>query len=218
MALPNGIDLSRFAEPVQKVNWRCVYASSPDRGLLRLLSLWPAILKTEPEAELHIAYGWENTDKAIAGGRADLAAFKEDVMRRLERTERVVWRGRLPQNELAKLYSESWLWLYPTDFLEVSCISAMEAMAGGAVPVTTRCGALPETLGTAGFLVPAPTTSRGYQETWLNVTRGLLLDQTMRLEYAQKGRERARAFTWEAAFARWLQVLGCEQQADKLAA
>jgi glycosyltransferase involved in cell wall biosynthesis len=208
--VPNGIDLERFdvlrEDGFKKVPWRCVYASSPDRGLDKVLAYWPAILKAQPEAELHIGYGWENIDKMIAGGREDLVAFRDDMQRRIDKTPRVVWRGRLNQDELARLYCESYAWLYPCDFLEVSCISAMEAMAGCAVPVATRAGALPETIGNAGFLVPGPPQSRAFGETWSKVAIGVLTDTKMRLEYADRGRERAEGFTWDNAFDRWLAV------------
>ncbi len=224
--VPNGINAERFPQegvwigegekrkmimlPPKKVPFRCVYASSPDRGLMRLLDLWPKIVESEPEAELHVAYGWQNFDKMIASGRTEMLGFKNEILRKLEAAPRVVWRDRLPQNELAKLYSESYLWLYPTDFLEVSCISAMEAMAGGAVPVTTSCGALPETIGSAGLLIPAPYTSRGYAPTWLNVARGLLTDKGTREQYAAKGRERVQELTWDRAAARWFEVLAVD--------
>ncbi len=207
--VPNGIDLERFAE-TKKVPFRCVYASSPDRGLDRLLALWPGIHKAEPKSELHVAYGWDNIDKMIAQGRQDLVKFRTDVTRMLEETPGVVWRGRLPQDELARLYCESYLWLYPCDFLEVSCISAMEAMAGGAVPVATRAGALPETVGDAGLLVPGPPQTRAYGSTWPNVAKGVLTDTKLRLSYAVRGIQRAKGFTWDVAFERWLQVLGLD--------
>lgn len=206
--VPNGIDLARFVEPVKKVPFRCVYASSPDRGLDRLLALWPSIHKAEPKAELHVAYGWENIDKMIAQGRQDLVKFRTDMARMIETTEGVVWRGRLPQDDLAKLYSEAYAWLYPCDFLEVSCISAMEAMAGGAVPIVTKAGALPETIGDAGFLVPGPPQTRAFGSTWPNVVKGVLTDTQLRLSYSARGRARAQGFTWDAAFERWLSILG----------
>ncbi len=207
--VPNGINPERFAA-IKKVPFRCVYASSPDRGLMRLLDLWPKIVESEPEAELHVAYGWQNFDKMIATGRVEMQGFKNALVKKLEETPRVVWRDRLGQQDLAQLYSESYLWLYPTDFLEVSCISAMEAMAAGAVPVTTKCGALPETIGSAGLLIPAPYTSRGYAPTWLNVARGLLTDKGTREQYAAKGRERVLDLTWDQAAARWFEVLAVD--------
>ena len=208
--VPNGIDLSRYAEPPVKVPYQCVYASSPDRGLDTLLNLWPKVLEVEPEATLQVAYGWDTIDKMIANGRDDLAGFKAVMQAKIEQTPNVTWRGRLPQDELAKLYAESVAWTYPTDFLEVSCISAMEAMAGGCIPVATACGALPETVGDAGFLIPGPTKTRGFQDTYPRVLLGVLLERNLRETYAEQARRRATGLSWDAAYARWLSVLGLE--------
>ncbi len=205
--VPNGIDLSRFTGEVKKVPWRCVYASSPDRGLLGLLQLWPYILEAEPQATLHVAYGWENFDKYIAMGHAELAAMKQQLLPLLEQ-KGIVWRGRLPQNELAKLYQESYCWLYPTTFLEVSCISAMEAMAGGCVPVTSAAGALPETVGDAGLVVSGNAYTRAWLEYWLSCAKAALLSPDIRKPLAVKGRERAKQLTWDASFTdHWLPLV-----------
>ncbi len=206
--VPNGVELSRFAGDVSKVPWRCVYASSPDRGLDRLLAIWPAIVEAEPQAELHIAYGWETIDRSIQAGAADLIPLKARIEALLKQTPRVVWRGRLPQGELAKLYQESYAWTYPTSFTEVSCISAMEAMAGGCVPVTSAVGALPETIGDAGALVTGNTYTPAWQEWFGAVVRGILTDRGTRLDYAARGRERARGLTWDAAYEKWKEVVG----------
>ncbi len=208
--VPNGVNLERFDPSIKKVGWRCVYASSADRGLLTLLSLWPRIVENEPGAELHVAYGWQTFDR-MAAGRPDMQAFKAAVMQRLETTPQVVWRDRLGQAELAKLYGESYAWLYPTNFLEVSCISAMEAMAGGAVPVVTRCGALPETIGNAGVLVdiprsafPAQPTSPAWQDNYVNMARAILADPNLRNPMAIAGRNRAKELTWDRSYEdRW---------------
>ncbi len=80
-------------------------------------------------------------------GHQSLIPFKAHMQDLIAKSPRVVWRGRLPQDELAKLYSESYALLYPVDFLEVSCITVMEAMAGNCVPITSAAGALPETIG-----------------------------------------------------------------------
>jgi glycosyltransferase involved in cell wall biosynthesis len=201
--VPNGIDLSYFADSQRKVPFRCVYASSPDRGLLQLLHLWPQIIGGESGAELHIAYGFDTIDKMIELGRTDLIPFKEAVEKKVADTPQVVWRGRLPQDELAKLYEESWLWLYPTSFLEVSCISAMEAMAGGAVPVTSASGALRETIGTAGVVVTGMPHSFKWQDFYVQCAKATLKDVNIRkpLEYA--ARLRSKSLTWDASYEAW---------------
>lgn len=197
--VPNGIDLSRFAEPTRKVPFRCVYASSQDRGLLDLLRLWPGIVDIEPTAELHVAYGWENFDKWIALGNGQLAELKAAIVPLLEQ-KGVVWRGRLPQDQLAKLYQESYAWLYPSTFLEVSCISAMEAMAGGCVPVTSAAGALPETIGDGGCVVTGNAYTDVWKEFWLACAKAVVLERETRKRFQAAGYERARGLTWDASY------------------
>lgn len=197
---PNGIDLDRFANPVKRVPWRCVYASSPDRGLGNLLRMWKTISAGEPGAELHIAYGWESFDKSIALGAQRLIPIKQDILTLLESTPQVKWRGRLPQDELAKLYQESYAWLYPTPFLEVSCISAMESLAGGCVPIVSTAGALPETVGDAGLLVPGNTYTQAWKEFYCACVRSILMTPGIRMPLSAKGKERAKELTWTHSY------------------
>lgn len=212
--VPNGIDLERFAAPVKKVPQRCVYASSPDRGLLLLLKLWPRIVGDEQRPELHVGYGFDNIEKWINAGRHDLAQFKAECQRLISETKGVVYRGRMPQDELARLYQESVCWLYPTDFLETSCISAMEAMAGGCIPVTSSAGALKETVGSGGLVVygPGKTRSNPYSPAWqdfyVKCAQGALFETNNRLTLSAAARERAKAFTWDASYGRWAKLVG----------
>lgn len=53
--------------------------------------------------------------------------------------------GALTKPQLAALQKSCDLMVYPTEFLEVSCISAMEAMHAGLPMLTSVAGALPET-------------------------------------------------------------------------
>jgi glycosyltransferase involved in cell wall biosynthesis len=207
--VPNGIDLARFTE-TKKVFGRCVYASSPDRGLDRLLSLWPRIKGREDAPELHIGYGFENIDKRIAAGDQGYAAFKANLMRLIEKTPGVVFHGRLGQQDLAQLYSESWAWLYPTSFLEVSCISSMEAMAGGCVPVCSSVGALKETVGKGGYVVPGLPESKAWPDFYVNVARGVLYEMNTHKAGELAARAQAQQFSWANAFTKWQSVIaGC---------
>jgi glycosyltransferase involved in cell wall biosynthesis len=54
--------------------------------------------------------------------------------------------GRVSQNELYKAFKEASIWIYPTEFYEISCITAMQSQALGCVPVCTPFAALNETV------------------------------------------------------------------------
>jgi glycosyltransferase involved in cell wall biosynthesis len=212
--VPNGIDLDRFGAKVRKIPGRVVYASSPDRDLATLLKMWPEIIGSEKKPELHICYGWNNIDRWIESGRSDLAEFKAEVTALIDKTPQVVFRGRIPQDELARLYQESYAWLYPTSFTETSCISAMEAMAGGCVPVCSSVGALKDTVGDGGLVVygPGKTRSNPYSPAWRDYfvlcARAVLFEMNTRKTLEKRARERAKAFTWDASYGRWKSIIG----------
>ena len=54
--------------------------------------------------------------------------------------------GRISQEEIIKEYGKASIWVYPTEFPEISCITAMKTQAMGCIPVTTNFGALNETV------------------------------------------------------------------------
>ncbi len=216
--VPNGIDLARFSADVKRVPFRCVYASSPDRGLARLLRMWPAIAAEENMAELHIAYGWDTIDQSIAAGfdpKGTLQLLKAEIVELIGRDPRIIWRGRLPQDELAKLYQESYCWLYPTSFLEVSCISAMEAMAAGCVPVVSTAGALPETINDSGLLVTGNTYTYAWQEFYIHCAKAALRAPDVRKPLAMKAQQRAQSLTWDTAYEKWKDVVTAMLEVSK---
>ena len=155
--------------------FRATYSSSPDRGLDRLLGLWPKIVNLVREkyplnhrpAELHVYYGFANWRKAaLLQGQVSEMVRADFLHGKLMATPGVLYHGAVGKAELANSHRLSQMWLYPTDFLETSCITAMEAQAAGSKIVTTRCGALPETAPSAYF-VDGPTKAPDYDKRFL---------------------------------------------------
>ena len=122
---------------------RLIWASSPDRGLLTLLKIFRRVREVVPSAGLHIFYGFDNIDLAIADyekargskGWHPWKKAKEEILEAASQPG-VVWRGRIGQQELWREYLQASYWVYPTDFTETSCIASMEAMALGCIPIT----------------------------------------------------------------------------------
>ena len=200
--LPNGINLDRFEQehgPPQHA--RAVYCSSPDRGLVHLLRMWPVIRQTEPEAELHVFYGFDNME---AWGQAREAAF----IKQLADQPGVELRGSVDQWTLAKEMLEADLWLYPTSFLETSCITALEAMAADLKIVATACGNIPGHVGDAGLLIPGLAPTETYQAGFLGLAFSMIMDFNTRMEYSGRGPARVPEFTWNKAMEKWREMLG----------
>jgi glycosyltransferase involved in cell wall biosynthesis len=203
----NGIDTSRFArEPVKQGN-RLIWASTPHRGVDRLIELLPAIRAQVPDAEVHVYYGfmvWERIAHAHGDqeGLAQINRFKN----LLTHTPGVIFHDRVGQQELADAYAASKVWAYPTWFAETSCISAMEAQAAGCVPVATALAALNETV-KHGVLLQQPSTGTGYGINFVNTVVALLKDEQARMKYAAPGRKWAMAnLDWSGVAAEWEEI------------
>ena len=135
---------------------RVVYSISPDRGLQTLLEMWPAILREEPEAELHIFYGFSGFEKSAVADHPIpylSATALRQVKHMIRSLPKVVAHGRVNQTQLAGEMLVSGVWAAPEWFSETSSISAMEAQAAGLYVVTTPIAALNETVADRGTLV-----------------------------------------------------------------
>ncbi len=203
----NGVDLSRFdVEGIKRNRFRFVYASSPDRGLATLLKFFPMIRKLEPAAELHIFYGWESFLASAERTTPDLYRLHAMIME-LGSQPGVVWRGRVPQDELAREFLAADIWAYPTSFLETFCITAVEAMAAGLQILTTHAGNIPYVVGDAGVTIPGYAGSISYGRSFMELTQGVMADVEFRASFKGKGPMRASLFTWTRALERWKGLL-----------
>lgn len=136
----NGINETRFLGEHGKVPGKVIFSSSPDRGLDNAMLVMDKVVKAYPEAKLHAFYGFDNLIKA---GRMDVV---ERIKKMIDERPYVVMHGNVDQTTLTKEMSESEVWLYPTNFLETFCITAIEALNCKTYPIVRKWGALPDTL------------------------------------------------------------------------
>lgn len=133
--IPNGVDTGLYLGAQlgrdHKVPGRFYYASSPDRGLIHLLRMWPEVRKQIPGAELHVVYGastWADGARWQHNAQGNDAA----TILQLLNQPGVVDRGKVSKDELAQLAIESQMLLYPCDPhlpTETGCITVMDALA-----------------------------------------------------------------------------------------
>jgi len=120
-----------------------IYSSRPERGLDRLVmpgGIMEQLLKKAPHVKLKVC-GYEHPVP-------QLDSFYNMLKERCEELSNVEHLGQLTKKELARIMCEDAdVWAYPTAFEEVSCITAMEAMAAGLYIMTTNTAALTETIG-----------------------------------------------------------------------
>lgn len=123
-----------------------VYASSPDRGLIELLSVWPHVIKEWPKAELRIFYGWEGCMKlssADAGWNSRYRALREAYLK-LRTQPGIIEIGRVNHTTIADEMRRAHVFPYVTSFAETWCSNAMKARAAGCIPVVSPVAALNE--------------------------------------------------------------------------
>ena len=193
-----------------KVGTKCFYSSSPDRGLARLLDLWPRIRQVEACATLDVFYGFDNWREAARIERNHGLLHLIDYLE--HRVESMAGmgvknRGRVGQIALARAQMESTFWLYPTSFRETSCITAMEAQAAGAYSVTSRIGALPETL-VYGILVGGDgVPDEEYDEIFVDSVRDAFQKPLWARQRMDDARRWAlRELGWDGVARQWIEL------------
>ncbi len=147
----NGVDYSLFEQFELKNNAKgtkdeitLLYSSRPERGLVNLVGENGIMQRLWDEGHHHIKLkvcGYEHPVPNLDG-------FYKHLRQRVDELPNCEHLGQLTKQELNRIQcEEADVWCYPTEFEEVSCITAMEAMAAGMYIVTTNTAALPETIG-----------------------------------------------------------------------
>lgn len=202
VVIGNGVDTSNFEENVPKRRNKVIYASSPDRGLDVILEgIWPKVTAAVPEAELHVYYGWETFDRAVAiPGYEFLQQFKNKLLNLFLNNKNVVQHGRVSQKQLAREMQEASIWLYPTYFTETYCIVAIEAQLAGALPITNRLAGLAETV-VSGIDIPGDVRDPNVQEAYAQAVIQALKHYDPNM--SSLIRQRVPAWSWTARALAW---------------
>ena len=158
-----GIASEKFINKnVIKIPYKFIYSSFPNRGLLPLLLMWPRIRQKFPTATLEIfsdIHGeWVNN--VWADGMKKI----KDLIQ--EYTDMgLIYRGWTSKDELVNGWLSSEIWFYPCHFEETFCLTAYEAAASKTLVVTTKLGALPETVA-SGVLLNLDKTDDILNNSW----------------------------------------------------
>lgn len=205
----NGVnfDLYKDVDKIEKKN-QIVYSSSPDRGLLELLKMFPKFREVCPDMKLVVAYGFYNWESAVKArgdekGKALIMAIKEAMDQ-----PGVEYVGRVSKDVLANYQKESKWWFYPSWFTETFCIgSAENGLAKNALLASNLAG-LKTTVGNAGILVDGDSHSEAYQDAFVASAIRLLTDEDLTRELAEKAYTKMQEYSWNVIADEWMKLFG----------
>ena len=204
----NGIDLATIqkvrAKKHKRNPKRLIYTARPERGLDNALrTIMPRILAQDPDVELCVA-AYDNFPQHLEGFYQQIRQLAVPF------GERIKWLGALTKEQLYEAYCTSQALIYPTpsetmkEFREISCITAMEAMACGLPMVTSTAGALPETLPTnAGFLVDGEPWEEDFQLKFVDRVLKLLRNDKVWARKRAAGMKHADKLDWSGVAKEW---------------
>jgi glycosyltransferase involved in cell wall biosynthesis len=136
----------------------------------------------------------------IAGSKGWLYEETLETVRTLKLTDSTFFLGRVPDDDLHKLYVGARCHVHPA-YYEGFGLPPLEAMACGTPTIVSNVSSLPEVVGDAAVLV----NPRDTEEIAVAMHR-LLTDDDLHAELSEKGLQRARTFRWEKAALRTLEV------------
>lgn len=196
----NGIDhdLINEAGNPQVIPKRLLYAARPERGLDVLLKdIMPKILAKHPDARLSIC---------TYANPVQLPPEFTNEIERLKASLPVDNLGNLDKVQLYRAMKSHALYVYPTpssmspEFVEVSCIAAMEAQACGLPIVATANGALPETAPMGGVI----KLGEGYAERFVEQCDALLSNENLWQAHSIGGKNHIRNYDWDLVAQQWV--------------
>jgi len=194
----NGIIGEQFKRPMRFTNQYSVgYYSNYSRGLMILLKIWPSIIDEFSDATLDICYGRE-TWNTISKEGMDWIINKIEEYKILGVTER----GKVGHKELAEIMETTSILAYPCNTeSETFCITVVKCQAAGCIPVTTRIGALDETVHPEAPSMGTINTNEDvdkYKEILLNTMRKIRKGNKEEIKRErEKYIEYAKKFYWE---------------------
>jgi len=202
-------ELYQDVDRYEKKN-QTVYSSSPDRGLLQLLQMLPAIRKEVPDFKVVVCYGFYNWKKSAQARNDQVSMALIAKIESLLKQPGVDYRDRVNKQTLAELQKESKVFLYPTWFVETFCITALSNGIAKNPILSSDLGGLTTTVGSSGILLPANGLDRDnaypveYTERFVDEAVRLLKDDDYRKMWAEKAYVKMQPYRWDKIAEEWL--------------
>lgn len=169
--MPNGLNYGATHTVGDKVPNTFMFTSCPSRGLNNVLDMWPEIVSRVPNAELHVCFPSYAEDHFL-----ERYEGRVQEMQSMFGMDSIVVHGSLKQQDLYALMSRTEYWLYPSNYFETFCITALEMMAHRVKMIACNDA------GNVGFLVGH---DRGIGIDYTDDTNNLTQRFVSAIEFAQ---------------------------------
>lgn len=200
--IPNSIDVRMIDASVrtEREPHTAVWCSSPDRGLHRLLEIWPSVRKLVPDAKLKIFYRfWEWIDEcknstSKLGVRARYIA--EGIRRLGSKGENGIFvMGPVPNVQIVSELRAARVFPFTCDcinFTEGFSVATMDAAFAGCVPIISDADAIGDIYRGVAEVIPGKPGDQ--KEVWVNKIVEAMSNQFWADEVGGKAKEWAYKF------------------------
>jgi glycosyltransferase involved in cell wall biosynthesis len=176
----------------KKIPYRFIYSSDAYRGLNHLIDMIPLVKEKYPETTLVIYTRLEH--------------IEEKTMEKIKNMDYVSLNSRVSQDTIKDEYLKSDVWLYPTDFSETYCITALEAMAAGCLVACTKYAGLADTVGDRGIMCDHPIKEESNKKELLRKLFFVMDRPDVKKRYVDKARDWAMNQTYYNLATEWLRM------------
>lgn len=199
-----GIDVDKFDKNIEKIPYKFIYSSFPNRGLYQLLQMWPRIHEKENRASLHIYADLEN--EWVNNVAPELMKNVKELMEKYKDMNlNIHYHGWVNKSTLYESWLSSDVWFYPCTFAETFCLTATEAAISKTLVITNDLAALQNTVGDRGIIIPGDPNTDEWKEKALQEVFKFL-----------ENREHPKYKYYTSINYDWAKNLTWENQANKL--
>jgi FkbM family methyltransferase len=200
-----GIDFNKFNNDERNDNislkqqYKFIYSSFPNRGLLQLLQMWPKIYKFQPLASLHIYCDidgkWVNQVQNEMMNKIRQLFIEYGVQ---QNNMNIYYHGWVNKKVLAEAWLSSDIWFYPCTFMETFCLTALEAALTQTLVITNNLAALQNTVNNRGVIINGNPFEPEWQETALDVIKKYLdpANKSLKNELIERNFKWASTLSW----------------------
>lgn len=151
ITLPFYYGINEIGSEKQKIPYKFIYSSFPNRGLLPLLEMWPTIYQRQPLSSLHI---YSDLDGAYVNSVSSQMMIKIKTILSKISYMNIFYYGWVDKSTLYESWKTADIWLYPCIFEETFCLTALEAAISKTLVITNNLAGLQTTVNDRGIVIP----------------------------------------------------------------